>query len=255
MEVRLYVLDTGVIECADYAMFSPSAGPNVHYEMPVRSFVVVHPEGTLVWDTGIDDAIAREPDGRQILETIVFKIPRTMRSQLDEIGIDPVEVDYVALSHLHIDHVGNVGLFPNAAVFLQQAEYDAGYGPNPEELTLLPEAYAALDRDNVRTVDGDHDIFGDGTAVLKPLPGHTPGHQGLLVRLRDTGPVFLAGDVSYSAKDYAAGAVRSANVDLAQSARSIDAAKQLERDLGAALWLHHDKEAQLNIRCVPEAYE
>jgi N-acyl homoserine lactone hydrolase len=213
------------------------------------------PQGTLVWDTGIDDAIAGEPNGRRIMERIVFKVPKTMLSQLDEIGIDPGKVDYLGLSHLHIDHVGNLDLLPNATVLLQEAEYAAGFGPNPEELTLMPESYAALNGENVRTVEGDHDVFGDGTVVLTPLPGHTPGHQGLLLRLRDTGPILLAGDVSYSAKDYADGAVRTSNVDLAQSARSIEAAKRLERDVGAAVWLHHDRDAQRDIFCAPYSYD
>jgi glyoxylase-like metal-dependent hydrolase (beta-lactamase superfamily II) len=223
--------------------------------MPVRSYVVVHPKGTLVWDTGIDDAIGGEPDGRRIMEAIVFKVPRTMLSQLEEIEVDPGEVDYLALSHLHIDHVGNVGMFPNATVLLQQAEFDAGYGPNAEELTLIPETYAALNGDNVETVDGEHDVFGDGTVIMKPLPGHTPGHQGLLLWLRNAGPILLAGDVAYSAGDYADGAVRRANVDVDESARSIEAAKRLERELGASVWLHHDREAQRNIRCAPQSYE
>ena len=190
------------------------------------------------------------------MERIVFKVPKTMLSQLDEIGIDPGKVDYLGLSHLHIDHVGNLDLLPSATVLLQEAEYAAGFGPNPEELTLMPESYAALNGENVRTVEGDHDVFGDGTVVLTPLPGHTPGHQGLLLRLRDTGPILLAGDVSYSAKDYADGAVRTSNVDLAQSARSIEAAKGLERDVGAAVWLlHHDRDAQRDIFCAPYSYD
>ena len=253
--VRLYVLDTGVIECADYAMFSPSAGPRVRYDLPVRSYVVVHPRGTLVWDTGIDDAIAAEPDGRDIVDSIVFKVPKTMRRQLEEIALDPDAVDYLALSHLHPDHVGNLDLFPNASVLLQRAEHDAGFGPDAEELTLMPEFYAALDRDDVTTVEGDHDVFGDRSVMLEALPGHTPGHQGLLLRLRDAGPILLAGDVSYSSRDYADGAVRSANVDLEQSARSIEKAKALEREIGAAVWLHHDRDAQRDIRAAPEFYE
>ena len=250
--LRLYVLDTGLIDMTDYAMFSPSAGEREPYLMPVRSYVVVHPQGTLVWDTGIEDAIHAEGK-RQIIEEIAFKVPKTMRSQLDEIGIDPASVTYLAFSHLHPDHVGNVGLFPQTTVLLQQDEADAAFGPDAEQLTYFPDAYAALERDNVRAVDGEHDVFGDGSVVLTPLPGHTPGHQGLLVTLPETGRVLLAGDVSYSAKDYAASAVRTQNVDLEASARSLEAAKRLERD-GVAVWLHHDAEAQRDVRTAPEFY-
>jgi N-acyl homoserine lactone hydrolase len=252
--LRLYVLDTGLIECADYALFSPSAGAAEHYDMPVRSYVVVHPRGTLVWDTGIEDVIHDEPGGRLIMEPIRFKVPRTLRGQLAEIDVEPAAVTFLALSHLHIDHVGNLDLFPDATVLLQAAELEAAFGPDAEALTYIPETYAALHEDKVLALDGEHDVFGDGSVMLVPLPGHTPGHQGLLVRLDETGPVLIAGDVSYSAKDYAAGAVRSGNVDLDASARSIDAVKHLERELGAAVWLHHDADGQRSIRLAPELY-
>jgi N-acyl homoserine lactone hydrolase len=253
-DVRLYVLDTGLIECADYAMFSPNAGPNVRQDLSVRSYVVVHPQGVLVWDTGIEDAIAGLPDGKQIIDPITFKVPRTMRSQLAEIGLEPGEADYLGLSHLHVDHVGNIDLFPEATVLLQEAEADAGFGPHAEELTLIPETYAALNRDKIRTVSGDCDLFGDGSVVLISLPGHTPGHQGLLVRLPQSGPILLATDITYSARDYADAAVRESNVDLEQSRESIDRAKQIEREQGATVWLHHDRERQREVREVPDHY-
>lgn len=254
-QIRLYVLDTGLIECADYAMFSPNAGPGVRQDMSVKSYAIVHPRGTLVWDTGIEDATAALPDGRQIIEPIVFKVPRTMRSQLEEIGIDPASVDYLGLSHLHIDHVGNIDLFTGATVLLHEAEAEAGFGPHAAELTLIPETYAALNRDKVQTVAGDHDVFGDGSVTIVSLPGHTPGHQGLLVRLPRSGPILLATDIVYSASDYAAGAVRESNTDLAASAASIERAKRIEREQGARVWLHHDLEGQRSVNDAPAFYE
>jgi glyoxylase-like metal-dependent hydrolase (beta-lactamase superfamily II) len=253
--VRLYSLDTGLIESADFALWSPNAESGERRAMSVRSYLIVHPRGTVLWDTGIDDAIAEHPDGRRIADSIVFRVPRTLRGQLAEIGVAPGDVDYLVLSHLHVDHVGNVGLFPTATVLLQRAELEAGYGPDPERFTLDPRAYAALDRDRIETVDGDHDLFGDGTAVLTALPGHTPGHQGILVRLSESGPVLLAGDIAYTARDYAETAVREANVDLEQSRRSIKTAQRIERQLGAAVWLHHDLDAQRAVRTAPDFYE
>jgi N-acyl homoserine lactone hydrolase len=255
--IRLYVLDAGLIECADYAMFSPNAAPGAYREMTVRSYLVVHPEGTLLWDTGIDDEIAKLAAGQRIVDAITFRVPRTLRSQLAELGLTPGEVDLLGLSHLHVDHVGNVGLFPAATVLLQRAEYEAGYGPHPEQLIepLAPDTYAALNRDQIQTVDGDHDLFGDGTVVLKSLPGHTPGHQGLLVHLRDSGPILLATDIAYSAQDYAEEAVRQSNVDLAKSRRSIATAKRMERELRATVWLHHDRDAQRAVHTAPRYYE
>jgi len=195
------------------------------------------------------------PDGQRIIDPIVFRVPKTLRSQLTEIDVSPADVDYLGLSHLHIDHLGNIELFPDATVLMQQAEHDAAYGPDAEKLTLIPETYAALDRDRIQTVVGDHDVFGDGTVVLTSLPGHTPGHQSLLVHLLDSGPVLLAADIAYSAQDYADAVVPESNVDLEQSRYSIETAKRIGREVGATVWLHHDLDAQRGIRQAPAYYE
>src|SRR5919201_6692556 len=223
--VQLYVLDTGVIESSDYAMWSPSAAPGTYREMSVRSYLVVHPDGVLLWDTGIADAIASNPAGERIVDTVVFRVPVTLRSQMQAIDLDPAGIDLVAVSHMHIDHVGNLDQFPAAPVVMQQAQRDAAFGPDAEQLTYIPEAYAALDRGRIRPISGEHDVFGDQTVVLTPLPGHTPGHQGLLVTLPRSGRILLAGDIAYSAGDYAASAVRPLNVDLEASLRSLGKAK------------------------------
>jgi glyoxylase-like metal-dependent hydrolase (beta-lactamase superfamily II) len=254
-DIWLYVLETGLIECADYAIFSPKAGPAVRQDMSVRSYLVVHPHGTLLWDTGISDAIGELRDGQQITESILFRVPKTLSSQLADINRSAADIDYLGLSHLHIDHVGNVGLFPRAKVIMQQAEYEAAYGPNAEQLTYIPETYAALAKDRIRNVVGDHDVFGDGSVVMKSLPGHTPGHQGLLVTLRRTGPILLAGDIAYSMQDYAEAVPRDSNFNLQQTRQSIEAAKRMEREQGATVWLHHDLEAQQQIYLAPRYYD
>jgi N-acyl homoserine lactone hydrolase len=256
IELRLYVLDTGLIESADYSMWSPTAKPGTHREMTVRSYLIVHPDGTLLWDTGIDDGIAMLAEGKRIVDSVTFRAPKTLRGQLAELAVSPDEVDFLGLSHLHVDHVGNVGLFPTASVLLQRTEYEAGYGPHAKQLIepLAPDSYAALNRDRIEIVDGDHDLFGDGTVVLRSLPGHTPGHQGLLVQLPGSGPILLAGDIAYSARDYADGAVRQGNFDLEKSRRSIETAKEIERELGASVWLHHDRDAQRAVQTAPRHY-
>jgi glyoxylase-like metal-dependent hydrolase (beta-lactamase superfamily II) len=247
------VLDTGLIECSDYAIFSPAAGPSEHRALTVRSYLVTHPDGVLLWDAGIDDALAEEPDGRQITEALRFRVPRTLASQLATIGYGPGDVDVLGFSHLHIDHVGNAGRFSGARVVMQKLEHDAAYGPDAERLTYMPETYAAIDRSAIQVVEGEHDVFGDGTVVMHPLPGHTPGHQGLRVALPHSGPILLAADIAYSRADYVEGAVRPANVDHDQTRASIETAKAMEAD-GTIVWLHHDLEAEREIRQAPDCY-
>jgi len=252
--VRLYSLDAGLIESSDFSMWSPSVEAGTYGELSVRSYLVVHPGGVLLWDSGIADAIAAHPDGERIADTIVFRVPTTLESQLESIGRDAAAVDLIGLSHMHIDHVGNLDQFPATRVVMQRDEYEAAYGPHAEQLTYLTEAYASLDRGRIDTVVGEHDVFGDQTVVMTPLPGHTPGHQGLLVRLREAGPILLAGDIAYSAVDYERSAVRAGNVDLEASRASIEKAKALERDRGATVWLHHDLHAQRALPTAPAVY-
>jgi len=252
--LRLYVLDTGVIQCGDYAIYSPSAPANSYREMSVRSYLIVHPAGALLWDTGISDATAAKPAGERLNDTHTFRVPKTLSSQLMAVGYEPSDISQVGMSHMHIDHVGNLDLFPHATVLMQQAEHDDIYGPDAEQLGYMPDTYAALDRDRVQTVTGESDVFGDGTVRMIPLPGHTNGHQGLLVELPRTGRVLLAGDISYSTVDYAIEAVRDLNLNIDASRESIRKAKALEA-AGTTVWLQHDMEAQRDIPTAPHHYE
>ncbi len=87
--VQIHVLDAGLISCSDFSVFSPSVAPGTHRQMTVRSYLIVHPHGVLLWDTGIADAIADRPDGEPVVDGIVFRVLRTLRGQLDAIGLDP----------------------------------------------------------------------------------------------------------------------------------------------------------------------
>jgi glyoxylase-like metal-dependent hydrolase (beta-lactamase superfamily II) len=114
---------------------------------------------------------------------------------------------------------------------------------------------AALAKGRIETIAGDHDLFGDSSVVMKSLPGHTPGHQGLLVNLPQTGPIVLGTDIAYSTQDYMDCVLRKSNFDLEQTLQSISTVKRMEREIGAQVWLHHDIESQRGIRCAPHYYE
>lgn len=252
---RLYVLDTGMIDHDDYGAFSPGMPAGVRGSMTVKSYLVVHPEGTLLWDTGIEDAIADEAGGREFAEGVVFRVPKTLRSQLAALGRKPEDIDVLGLSHLHIDHLGNIDLVPQATVLLHEAEYDAGYGQQAEELGYLPDTYAALPQDRIRRLSGEHDVFGDGTVVTKPWPGHTVGHQGLVVRLRQAGTVVIGSDVAHSVRNLDELLVPPSNYDEELSVRSMEDVKALAREEDATVWIQHDRDQQAGVRQAPEWYE
>lgn len=253
-ELRLHVLHTGTLDCADYGMFRPVLPPGVRRELSVRSYLVVHPRGALLWDTGLPDAFAAQSDGVRLSDDFVGHVPVTLASQLAALGWEPDAIGLLGLSHLHEDHVGNVGLLSRAGILLQQAECDAAFGPEPERCNYVPAAYAALDRDRIVPLRGEHDVFGDGSVTIRHWPGHTPGHQALCVRLPRTGLVVLAGDLAYSTSGFAAKEVPRVHCDGPRAVASMHAAQAQVDEHAATIWFHHDIDQQAGLRLAPEAY-
>ena len=155
--------------------------------------------------------------------------PTTLAAQLEAVGVKPAEIKYVAVSHTHPDHIGNVALFPQAMLLVQKAEYE---WPSPFGPRFKPEH-------PVTKLEGDHDVFGDGSVTMVNLPGHTPGHHGLLVRLA-SGPVLLSGDTYHFAEQVANRGVPPFNTDRADSLASMDRFDRLGRNLHARIIIQHE---------------
>ncbi|HEY3585589.1 MAG TPA: N-acyl homoserine lactonase family protein [Myxococcaceae bacterium] len=187
---RLYVLDCGRIQSASAEEYG--LGPNevADTSMADPCFLVVHRRGVLLFDTGLPDRLVGHPT---VLEGYGLEVNTPLRAQLEAIGFRPSDVTHLALSHSHFDHIGNAPDFAGATWIAQKAELDAVFGkdarePPPPELQALAHA-------RKQVIEGDHDVFGDGTVVLLFTPGHTPGHQSLYVKLAKTGGVVISGDL------------------------------------------------------------
>jgi glyoxylase-like metal-dependent hydrolase (beta-lactamase superfamily II) len=113
-----------------------------------------------------------------------WRRPKTLAAQLDQLGVKPSDIKYVAVSHTHPDHIGNMTMFPKSMLLVQKAEYE---WPSPVGPRFKPDQ-------PVTKLEGDHDVFGDGSVLIISTPGHTPGHESLLVKLPKTGAVLLSGD-------------------------------------------------------------
>jgi glyoxylase-like metal-dependent hydrolase (beta-lactamase superfamily II) len=178
--------------------------------------------------------------------TPVWRRPRTLISQLAEVGVTPADIGYVAISHTHPDHVGNVELFPKATLLIQKAEY---------EWTFKSGNSRIAPNHPVDKLEGDRDVFGDGTVTIISAPGHTPGHQVLLVQLPKTGWIILSGDAVHFKDNWDNRRVPSMNVDKEQTLASLQRIADLLEQHHAQLWINHDKIQSDQQRHAPAYYE
>ena len=190
----------------------------------------------VLWDTGVPDATLDDPKGWSTLpKLIVYHLDKTVTGQLAELGLKPGDITYVAVSHTHGDHIGNVGLFPDSTILMQRAEYSWIHSPdgtndNVNQLKALARKLMGTPK-YLQLLDGDTDVFGDGSVTLISTPGHTPGSQSLLVHLKNSGFIILSGDVVHLEENFEKDIVPSLNTDKAASIASMEKVRRMMRDL------------------------
>ncbi|WP_027531735.1 N-acyl homoserine lactonase family protein [Bradyrhizobium sp. WSM3983] len=237
---KIFILDGGIARVDDGSIYSPGINVGIPMTLSCNAYLIRHREKWLLWDTGTEDDLVSEPQGRIVAHGIRGIVRRTVASQLDEIGVRPDEIAMIAISHAHFDHVGNCRLFRNAKWIAQKAEYEAMFGPDPAQFGYLPELYATMRQNDVELVDGDHDIFGDGAVRIIFTPGHTLGHCSLLVRLPKAGPVLLSGDVAHNRENFDCRRVPSFNADKQATEASMDKVDAILHTEMATMWVNHD---------------
>jgi N-acyl homoserine lactone hydrolase len=240
---RLYVLYCGDIALNDASSFTPGAsGPGT---LSVTCYLIKHAQGWVLWDTGLPDSLVGMPDGMKS-NAGVWTSKKTLASQLAELGLKPADIRYLALSHSHPDHVGNLNLFPQATLVVQKAEYDwvqpfGGPRFKPEQPAIKAE--------------GDRDLFGDGSVMLISTPGHSPGHQCLLVGSPKTGALLLSGDAVHTRANWDSHRVPERNFNMAQSLASLDRMAVVLKENNAQLWIGHETSEVPLRRYAPAYYE
>ena len=237
--LRLYALDCGHAEFEDFAAASDTGAYDGRAaQLADPCFLIHHPKGWLLWDAGLPPQLPAALAG-----TPGFRVwhERGLPEQLAAIGVRPEQVGYMAFSHLHFDHVGNAALFDHATWILQRAEVDwAERSPAP--VSMLPELFAGYRKATVRWIDGDADVFGDGTVRILKAPGHTPGSSVLLLRLPHQGAVLLSGDLYLTLEGRLEHHVPAVNADRAATLASMQRVEQIAQRLHARLVIQHAPE-------------
>jgi glyoxylase-like metal-dependent hydrolase (beta-lactamase superfamily II) len=206
--MKMYAFSSGPLTIAKSAL--QAGAPSTQVQIPVGFFVVMHPKGNFLFDTGNNDKIINDPSywGPMAQALQVVRTPDiAIDTQLKKIGLTPNDIKYVAVGHMHLDHGGNVCKFPNAIFLVQKDEMKNAAWPEPGTAgPYIPGDVACL-RNNIgealpnkykmEMLDGDLDVYGDRSVVIKRWPGHTPGSQMVIVRLPKTGTVVLTSDNVY----------------------------------------------------------
>ncbi|PYO58996.1 MAG: hypothetical protein DMD83_01185 [Candidatus Rokuibacteriota bacterium] len=206
--MKLYAFSSGGLTIAKSAL--QSGAPSTQVTVPVGFFVVKHPKGAFLFDTGNNDKIISDPSywGPFVQALTPERGPDVaIDTQLKKIGLSPDDIMYVAVGHMHLDHGGNVCKFPKATFLVQKDEMKNAAWPEPGTAgPYIPGDVACLRNDlgqslpnkfKMEQLEGDLDVFGDGSVVIKRWPGHTPGSQMAIVRLPKTGTVVLTSDNVY----------------------------------------------------------
>ena len=248
---RLYIFDNGDISGLDPKIFGFAREELKSVDFVNQSYLIVHPRGTVMFDTGgIGDD--KFPAGGGAAKEGIMTATKKLVPQMRAAGYTPADVTYLVMSHYHSDHTGNANLFAGATWIVQKAERDFMFGDKPQGI-IQPATYSALKTSKTKILDDeDFDIFGDGTVVVKTTPGHTPGHQVLFVKLARTGPILLAGDLYHYPEEIATGKTPTFEFDAAMSAKSRAAMRAFVKQTGAKLWIEHDKPTHANLPKSPK---
>ena len=260
-DIRLYMLQTGSLQCKVHNI-KMNEGNGADYEIPVPFYLITHPKGHTIIDGGNAVEAATDPRGHWGAICDVYKpvmdVSEGCVAQLERLGIKPEDVKYVVQSHLHLDHTGAVGRFPNATHIVQRPEYE--YAFTPDWFAAGGYIRKDFDRPGLKwqflngTQDDFYDIYGDGTLTTVFTPGHAPGHQSFLVRLPQSGPILLTVDAAYTTDHWEERSLPGFLASTVDTVRSVQKLRTLAEKTGALVVTGHDPQAWNQFKKAPDYY-
>ena len=259
--LRLYVLDGGVL-ASDPGRYNLAADEVASATLAVAAYLIVHPRGVMLWETGAIAENERITAGTGVVQTIVrsdqqerhVTLGPPLLAQLAEVGYAPTDITHLSLSHFHWDHTANANAFAHAEWLVRPVERSAMFSDPPGSARTL--TYDALLNSRTTLVTADeHDVFGDGAVILKAAPGHTPGHQVLYVNLPQTGAVVLSGDLYHYPEERTLDRFPNFEADAQQTRAARQELEAFLSRMDAELWIQHDLTAHAALKKAPEYYD
>jgi N-acyl homoserine lactone hydrolase len=203
--------------------------PELKVQLTFSCYLIRHGDDYLVWDTG--NPVGTTPTAPK----------QSLVDLLAQLKLTPAQIKYVAISHYHGDHTGQVGSLPQSTLLIGKGDWDA---LNDPKSAAAPSAASFTNwirgGGKVEPLAGDKDVFGDGTVVILNTPGHTPGHHSLLVKLKEMGNVLITGDLAHFHENYDVNGVPTFNWDRAATLASLDRFKKIAANLKATVIIQHD---------------
>lgn len=245
-EIRLYMFQTGVLKCKENNIkMNASLDP---YEIPVPWYLITHPKGNIIIDGGNSVLCATDPVGHWGAITEVYW-PVMTESEgclnvIKNLGIDTESIKFILQSHLHLDHTGAIGYFPNATHVVQRKEYEYAFTPDwfaaggyirkDFDKPGLTWQFLELDYNDV------YDVYGDGVVKMIPTPGHSPGHCSFIITLPHSGSIMLTVDAAYTTDHWDEKALPGFLASAVDSVRSVKKLREYADKYNALVVTGHD---------------
>ncbi len=262
MDVKLYCFCSGYL-LTDKSNITMGRDIGKPYNVPVPFFLIQHPNGNVLYDTGMNIGVAQDKI-KHWSEAVCSVYDPDMKeedfcvNQLKKMGIEPEDINYVIQSHLHLDHAGGVGYFPNARYIVQSQELRWAFAP----MFFQKGAYIKPDFDKpvdwmilYGDKDDDYDLFGDGSVRIWFSPGHTPGHQNVVVRTKNNGHIVLTGDSCYNKEVLYENVLPGLVWNCEETVKSVQRMLHSDKVWGFKVITGHDPESWETVKKVPEFYD
>lgn len=251
--LKLYVFDCGTIRLPSTEPFDVRDNETDVRDLIVPCYIIEHEDGLLLWDGGLPTVIA-ENEGFNDLNGTLARLDRTFEEQISQLNLDMSSFDFVAFSHFHYDHIGIANEISGAELLIQRTEYEAAFGENISPY-FDPNFYEGLKDSEMTILDGDFDVFGDGSVQIISASGHTPGHQVLFLDLPNYGPLVLSGDLYHFPISRSDRRIPVFNSDPESTLASMDKIENFLSENGAVLWIEHDMALFETLEKAPAFYD